>query len=49
MTSSLIDFSAQFGGRNAAAAVLPHFKALKAASRELRLESTMDPENWTRK
>ncbi|MDQ8152991.1 MAG: hypothetical protein P2975_08110 [Gemmatimonadota bacterium] len=38
MTSSLIDFSAQFGGRDAATAVLPHFRALKAASREMRLE-----------
>ncbi len=37
MTTSVIDFSAQFGGRDAAAAVLPHFKALKIASSELRL------------
>lgn len=38
MPTSLIDFSAQFGGRDAATVVLPHFKALKAASRELPLE-----------
>src|SRR6267154_2045174 len=36
--SSSIDFSAQFGGRDAAAAVLPHFKALKAAARGLRFD-----------
>lgn len=34
-----IDFSAQFGGRDAADAVLPHFRALKAAAREKSLES----------
>lgn len=38
MNSSQIDFSAQFGGRDAAMVVLPHFKALKAASRDLRLK-----------
>lgn len=38
MTSSLIDFSAQFGGRDAAKAVLPYFKSLKSASRELCIE-----------
>lgn len=38
MKTSQIDFSAEFGGRDAAAAVLPHFKALKAASAGLRLE-----------
>ena len=38
MTSSLIDFSAEFGGRDAATVALPHFKALKAASRGLRVE-----------
>ncbi len=32
-----IDFSAQFGGRDAAAAVLPHFKALKRAARQTPL------------
>jgi hypothetical protein len=36
--TSVIDFSAQYGGRDAAAAVMPHFKALKAASRHLHLE-----------
>jgi len=35
--SSRIEFSAQFGGRDAATAVLPYFKALKAASRNLCL------------
>ncbi|MCI2394348.1 hypothetical protein [Aliiroseovarius sediminis] len=30
-----IDFSAQFGGRDAAKAVLPHFRALKAACRDI--------------
>ncbi len=38
MRLSVIDFSAQFGGRDAAAAVLPHFKSLKAAARGLPLE-----------
>lgn len=38
MASSRIDFSAQFGGRDAATIVLPHFKALKAASSKLSLE-----------
>jgi hypothetical protein len=38
MGSSRVDFSAQFGGQDAATSVLPHFKALKAASRELHLE-----------
>lgn len=37
MTSSVIDFSAQFGGRDGAAAVLPHFKALKMASHGIQL------------
>ena len=32
-----IDFSAQFGGRDAAAAVLPHFKLLKKAAHETSL------------
>ncbi len=31
--AATIEFSAQFGGRDAAAAVLPHFKALKAVAR----------------
>lgn len=38
MGSARIDFSAEFGGRDAATAVLPHFRALKAASRELFLD-----------
>ena len=38
MTLSTIDFSAEFGGRDAAAAVLPHFKALKVAARGLHFE-----------
>ena len=38
MRLSVIDFSAQFGGRDAAGAVLPHFKSLKAAARGLALE-----------
>mgnify|MGYP000464327976 CR=1 FL=1 len=37
MTTSVIDFSAQFGGRDAAAAVLPHFHALKAAAGHIRI------------
>lgn len=37
MTATLVDFSAQFGGRDAATAVLPHFHSLKAASRGLVL------------
>ena len=36
--TSIIDFSAQYGGRDAAASVMPHFKALKSASRDLHLE-----------
>lgn len=38
-----IDFSAQFGGRDAAAVVLPHFKALKAASHGVHLEGCPFP------
>jgi hypothetical protein len=38
MSQSCVDFSAQFGGGDAATAVPPHFKALKAAARGLRLE-----------
>jgi hypothetical protein len=38
MSISSIDFSAEFGGRDAAAAVLPHFNALKAAARGVHLE-----------
>lgn len=34
-----IDFSAQFGGRDAADAMLPHFRALKAAARDKSLNS----------
>ena len=37
MRFSTIDFSAQFGGRDAADVVLPHFRALKAAARGARL------------
>ena len=33
-----IDFSAQFGGRDAAAAVLSHFKALKVAAKNVCIE-----------
>lgn len=44
MPSSVIDFSAQYGGRDAAAAVMPHFKALKAASRGLCLDGFSFPE-----
>ena len=32
---AIIDFSAQFGGRDAAAAILPHFRALKSAAKGL--------------
>ncbi len=38
MSLSTIDFSAEFGGRDAAAAVLPHFKALKVAACDLHLD-----------
>jgi hypothetical protein len=38
MNSTSIDFSAQFGGRDAASAGLPHFKSLKAAARGLSFE-----------
>jgi len=34
---AIIDFSAQFGGRDAAAAVLPHFKKLKSAAKGIYL------------
>ena len=34
---STLDFSAQFGGRNAAAAVLPHFKLLKEVAKNCLL------------
>jgi hypothetical protein len=42
--TSFIDFSAQYGGRDAATAVMPHFKALKAAAHGLRLEGFPFPE-----
>ena len=38
-STATIDFSAQFGGRDAAAIVLPHFKALKAAAKEITLDA----------
>lgn len=37
MISSSVDFSAEFGGTDAAEFVLPHFKALKAAARGIAL------------
>ena len=43
MSSSRIEFSAQFGGKDAAATALPYFKALKAASRGLRLDGFSYP------
>jgi hypothetical protein len=43
MSSSRVDFSAEFGGDDAAEAVLPHFRALKAASKELRLDGFSFP------
>ncbi|MBA4032482.1 MAG: hypothetical protein C0478_16550 [Planctomyces sp.] len=39
MKSSKVDFSAQFGGQDAADVVLPHFKALKIACRDSFFES----------
>lgn len=39
-----IDFSAQFGGRDAAAKLLPHFKALKSASKGIDVEGFPLPE-----
>lgn len=44
MTASIVDFSAQFGGEDAATEVLPHFWALKAASDGLRFEGFPFPE-----
>lgn len=44
MSRTTIDFSAEFGGRDAADAVLPHFKALKAASRGLHFEGFPFPQ-----
>lgn len=41
---STIDFSAQFGGRDAAAAVLPHFKALKVAAKGVTLDAFPYPQ-----
>jgi hypothetical protein len=38
MSTSRIDFSAEFGGRDAATTVLPHFRALKAASKGICIE-----------
>jgi hypothetical protein len=39
MGHSRIDFSAQFGGSDAATSVLPHFRVLKAVARELSHEN----------
>lgn len=36
---AIIDFSAQFGGREAATALLPHFKALKAVASDLAIDN----------
>lgn len=38
MTHTTIEVSAQFGGRDAAAAVLPHFRALKSAAQGMVLD-----------
>ncbi len=43
-SKSSIDFSAQFGGNDAAAAVLDHFKALKFAAKGLAIEGFPFPE-----
>ena len=42
--SAIVVFSAQFGGRDAADAVLPHFKALKAVAKEVTLDAFPYPE-----
>ncbi|MGC1274435.1 MAG: hypothetical protein WBC44_12065 [Planctomycetaceae bacterium] len=42
--TATIDFSAVFGGRDAAAAVLPHFKALKAAAKGITLNGFPYPQ-----
>jgi len=42
--STTIDFSAQFGGQDAADAVLPHFKALKAAAKGIEFAGFPYPE-----
>ncbi len=34
-----VDFSAQFGGKEAATALLPHFKALKAIASDIAIEN----------
>ena len=39
MIATSIGFSAQFGGRDAADAVLPHFHALKAAACSIQIDS----------
>lgn len=44
MSESEIDFSAQFGGRDAAAVALPHFKALKAAAKGVQVSGFPIPE-----
>ena len=43
-TPTTIDFSAQFGGQDAADAVLPHFKALKAAAKGIEFSGFPYPE-----
>ena len=42
--ASIIDFSAQFGGNDAADVVLPHFRALKAAAKGVCFEGFSLPE-----
>ena len=37
-TASVVDFSAEFGGKDAADVILPHFRVLKSLCRELQLE-----------
>lgn len=44
MTAATVHFSGQFGGKDAAAVILPHFWALKAASEGLRIDGFPFPE-----
>ncbi len=42
--NTIVDFAAEFGGRDAASRVLPHFRALKRAAKKVQLPDFPFPE-----
>ena len=43
-SKTTIDFSAQFGGRDAATALLPHFQALKSVAKDITVDDFPYPQ-----